>query len=113
MLTGITRDDTKNGQRHKDALIELNEFIYGRPVVGYNIREFDSKILKNACLKYDAPYPLINKVIDVIEIVRRDASIKSYKMFEVAEMHGIDVPIHHRALADCKTCLAIYQAYCG
>ena len=112
-LTGISNTDTKNGQKPENALKELNEFISGRSVVGYNIRGFDSKILKNACLKYETPYPLTYKVIDVLEIVRRDTGLKSYKMQEIAEIHGIDVPAQHRALPDCKTCLAIYQAYGG
>ena len=112
-LTGISNKDTQNGQNHQDALVQLNEFIAGRPVVGYNIRGFDSKILKNACLKYKAPYPLINKVIDVLEIAWRDTSLKSYKMHEVAEKRGIDVLTRHRAISDCQTCLEIYQSYGG
>ena len=112
-LTGISNTDTKDGLSLKNALIKLEEFISGRPVIGYNIRGFDSKILKRACYQCTMPFPLKNKVIDVLEIARRDRSLNSYKMHEVAEIHGIDVPVLHRALPDCKTCLAIYQYYGG
>jgi len=108
-LTGITQNMADCGCKTEDALMELAEFIGGRTVVGYNIRMFDSKILKKECARYELAFPL-KKVIDVMEVVKKkNIGCNSYKMKDVAAFIGIETEQLHRALPDCRICSKIYQ----
>ena len=109
-LTGIKDDELRNGINIKDALSGLVEFIGTKPVIGYNVRNFDAKILQKESKRNQVPFPL-TRVIDVFDIARRDSTLTKYKLEDVANAKGIVVREKHRALSDCYTCYDIYQYY--
>lgn len=112
-LTGITQKMADCGVDVREALTELAEFIAGRTVIGYNIRVFDARILKQECNRQGVDYPL-GKVTDVIDMSRRKLrGLLSYRMETVAEHIGIETAITHRALPDCYLCNEIYVRLSG
>ena len=109
-LTGITDDELRSGKDIKEALSELGEFIGTKTVIGYNVRNFDAKIIRKECKRNQVLFPL-TRVFDILDIVRRDSTLTNYRLEEVANAKGIVVRDKHRALADCYTCYDIYQHY--
>lgn len=109
-LTGIKEDELRNGKNIKDALSGLAEFLGTKTVIGYNIRNFDAKIIQKECKRNQITSPL-TRVVDVFDIARRDPTLTKYKMEDVANAKGIIVKEKHRALSDCYTCYDIYQHY--
>ena len=109
-LTGIKDDELRNGINIKDALSGLVEFIGTKPVIGYNVRNFDAKILQKESKRNQMSVPF-TRVIDVYDIARRDSTLTKYKLEDVANAKGIVVREKHRALSDCYTCYDIYQYY--
>ena len=109
-LTGITDDELRSGKDIKEALSELGEFIGTKTVIGYNVRNFDAKIIQKECKRNQVLFPF-TRVFDILDIVRRDSTLTKYRLEEVANAKGIVVRDKHRALADCYTCYDIYQHY--
>ncbi len=109
-LTGIEPDQIKDKCDIRDALCDLSEFIKGFPVVGYNIRAFDARILQAECRRNQVNFPL-TRIIDVLDIVRMDRNVHSYKMYEAAREKGIAVTELHRAIPDSFICYQLYQFY--
>lgn len=109
-LTGITDEMAGKGMDLREALEKLRLFIGNRIVIGYNIREFDEKILAYECKRCSGIYP-IRKSRDVLRMVKRVyPEMHSYRMQSVAEALNLSIDEKHRALDDCYTCDKIYKA---
>ena len=112
-LTGITQEMADQGVKIEEAIKDLSEFIAGRTVIGYNVRMFDARILKQECIRHGVGYPL-KKIVDVMDISRRVVQgLASFRMEAVAEYLGIDFENCHRALPDCYLCNEIYMQLKG
>ena len=79
-------------------------------MIGYNVRNFDAKIIQKESKRNQMSVPF-TRVIDVYDIARRDSTLTKYKLEDVANAKGIVVKEKHRALSDCYTCYDIYQHY--
>ncbi len=108
-LTGITDEMVEKGIDLREAVEKLRIFIGSRLVIGYNIRDFDEKILSYECKRCSGIYPF-RKSRDVLRMVKRAyPEMSSYKMDSVAEKLNIHIDEKHRALDDCYTCNRIYD----
>ena len=109
-LTGITQEMAENGMAIADALKTLKGFVAGSIVVGYNIRQYDSKVIGRECARNSIPFPF-KQIVDVLDLARRKCiGLSSYKLKDVAVTLGFTVEASHRAIPDCLVCNAIYQA---
>lgn len=110
-LTGITQEMSNEGVELKLALEELAAFIAGDITVGYNIRAFDIRILKNECARSGVVMP-VDQITDVLEIIKRKrVGIKSFNLSDVAEYFGVSLAEGvHRAIPDCIMCNEVYLA---
>jgi len=108
-ITGITQEEINQGKSISEALLQLKTFISNYCVIGYNIMNYDARILHFECVRHNVEYPFI-RIIDVLPIVRQAVQgIPSYSLFDVAKVLNIQFQTAHRALADCLICNEIYQ----
>jgi DNA polymerase III epsilon subunit family exonuclease len=108
-LTGICQEDVAAGAEFTDALHELSAFIAGRLVIGYNIKQYDEKILNYECRRHGLRSPL-RKTQDILLMARRRfPDLRSHRQQAVAQKLGITVSDSHRALSDCHICYEIYR----
>ena len=107
---GLADDQEKSKCDVHSALQDLSSFIGGRTVVGYNIRTFDARGMQSECRQNNVEFPF-TKVIDVIDLVRKDPDTHNTKMYSVAKEKGIEVTMPHRAIPDCFVCNELYQFY--
>lgn len=108
-LTGITDEMLENAPAAPDALRDFLSFAGADLLVGYNVN-FDINFLYD---KIDEMLSLTfsNDFIDVMRIARRVlSSTKNYKLLTVAKYLKISNTVAHRALADCETCAAVFEA---
>ena len=112
-LTGITQEMADQGQSFSEAVLQLKEFIGNFPVIGYNITNYDSRILHFECIRNKIEYPF-SRIIDVLAITRQAVQgLSSYSLLRVADSFNIRYDNHHRALDDCLICHEIYQRIFG
>jgi CRISPR-associated protein Cas2 len=108
-LTGIRQKDVDAGAEFADALSSLSTFISGRLVIGYNIKQFDEKVLFNECRRHGLRSPL-RKTQDILLMARRRfPDMRSHRQQVIAQRLGIAASDSHRALSDCYTCYEIYR----
>ena len=108
-LTGITDEMLENAPSAADALRDFLSFAGADLLVGYNVN-FDINFLYD---KIDEMLSLTfsNDFIDVMRIARRILSdAKNHKLLTVAKHLKISSTVAHRALADCETCAAVFEA---
>jgi len=108
-LTGITDEMLENAPAAPDALRDFLSFAGADLLVGYNVN-FDINFLYD---KIDEMLSLTfsNDFIDVMRIARRVLSgTKNHKLLTVAKHLKISNTVAHRALADCETCAAVFEA---
>lgn len=108
-LTGITQKEINLGIPLADAIEQLKIFVGNLCVIGYNIVNYDARILHFECVRNKVEYPFI-RIIDVLPIARQAIQgISSYSLSDVADCLNIKSTKIHRALADCQICNEIYQ----
>ena len=66
--------------------------------------------MQSECRQNNVEFPF-TKVIDVIDLVRKDPDTHNTKMYSVAKEKGIEVTMPHRAIPDCFVCNELYQFY--
>ena len=107
-LTGITDDMVAGAPTHESALLELQAFLGGLPVVAHNAF-FDLGFLRyegfrtpaetDPRLKFNPP------LIDTLSLARHFLpDLRNHKLQTVAAALAIDLGRHHRALDDALTC---------
>lgn len=112
-LTGITKEDLDNGQEFSETVKRLKEFIGNLCVIGYNIGNYDARILHFECIRNQVEYPC-SRIIDVLTIARQAIpGLSSYSLSSVADALNIGFENKHRALSDCMVCNEIYQMIFG
>ena len=108
-LTGITLEDTDGGLSIEEAIIQLRSFLDNLCVIGYNIVNYDARMLHYACTRHNVEYPFV-RVMDLIKITRQALpGLPSYSLPKVAEALNLQVEDTHRALSDCYLCNEVYQ----
>lgn len=107
-LTGITDKMLREqGRDIKNVLTEFLEFIGDLPIIGYSV-DFDIKFL-NSALKSNILPQIINRIIDLKDIVKKDKkSLKNYRLETVLKSYGIDKKVPHRALPDAQLTYELY-----
>lgn len=104
---GLSRRDTCNAPLFPEVWAEVEERIYGLPLVAHNAR-FDESCLRAAFDCYDMPYPGY-RFYDTLAASRRTfgAALENHQLHTVAEACGYLLEDHHHALADAEACAAI------
>lgn len=104
---GLSRRDTCNAPRFPEVWAEVEERIYGLPLVAHNAR-FDESCLRAAFDCYDMRYPGYT-FHDTLAASRRKfgATLENHQLHTVAEACGFILEDHHHALADAEACAAI------
>lgn len=107
-LTGISDEMLKGKDELKQSIIDLEAFIKGTILVGYNIA-FDIKFLNRAFQKFSLE-PIHNKFVDLMLEAKKKNSFQSdYKFVTTLRHYGIDQDIPHRALEDAILMQSLYQ----
>lgn len=106
-LTGITDDMLRNGSALEASIRDLESFIQGTVLVGYNI-SFDIRFLNKALEKYCLE-PIHNKTLDLLrEAKKRNSFQINYKLETTLKEYGIDQRVLHRALEDARLTYELY-----
>lgn len=106
-LTGITDDMLSNGAALETSIRDLEIFIQGTVLVGYNIA-FDIRFLNKALEKYCLE-PIHNKTLELMrEAKRRNSFQINYKLETTLKECGIDQSVSHRALEDARLMYKLY-----
>lgn len=106
-LTGITDEMLREGTVLENSIRDLDIFIQGATLVGYNI-SFDIRFLNKALEKYSLE-PIHNKTVELMrEVKKRNSFQTNYKFETSLKEYGINKAVLHRALEDAKL---MYQLY--
>ena len=106
-LTGITDDMLRNGHTLEASIRDLEAFIQGTVLVGYNI-SFDIRFINKALEKYCLE-PIHNKTLELMrEAKRRNSFQNNYKLETTLKECGIDQKVLHRALEDARLMYKLY-----
>lgn len=89
-----------------EAIIDLQRFTKGLPIVGYNL-SFDQGFLRAAIVKHHL-IQFNNRMIDLLPIVKHvDKFCDNYKLATVLSEHGIVNEHPHNALADAQAVMGL------
>ena len=104
---GLSRRDTCNAPTFAEVWPEIEERIYGLPLVAHNAR-FDESCLRAAFDCYGMRYPGYT-FYDTLTASRRTfgRTLENHQLHTVAEACGFTLEDHHHALADAEACAAI------
>ena len=105
-LTGITNEMLSSAPESDGVLPKFSDFIGDDILVGHNAN-FDINPLYDNLADIR---PLRNDFVDTLRIARKDLDLYRYRLCDIAEHFGIEQEASHRALADCETTLACYNA---
>lgn len=108
-LTGITNEELSSAPSIDEVLPDFREFIGDDIILGYNVN-FDINFLYE---NYNEVFgePFTSDFIDGLRFARKLFPLMRHRrLAEMAEVLNISVEISHRALADCETTLACYNA---
>ena len=100
-IHGITDEMVSCCPSFKDVANEVAEFIDGFILVGHNAK-FDLHFISSE-IKYSGVISPEMYYLDTLKIARQYFSFESNKLGAIAEILGIDVKEHHRAMADVIT----------
>lgn len=108
-LTGITDNMLADAPDPAVALRGFLDFVGSDILMGYNV-SFDVNFLYDK-IKLFLSDVFSNDYIDVMRIARRAVpGLKNYKLMTVSESMKISPLGSHRALVDCETCSAVFEA---
>lgn len=104
---GLSRRDTCNAPTFPEVWAEIEERIYGLPLVAHNAR-FDEGCLRAVFDCYDMRYPGYT-FYDTLAASRRTfgRALENHQLHTVAAACGFSLEDHHHALADAEACAAI------
>lgn len=108
-LTGITDSLLqKEGVSPQQALEEFLAFIGRHRLVGYHI-SFDMDFIQAACFRNQKPVPT-NRCLDLLSLARRKVyGVPNYKLETLLQHFSLLSFPAHRAAADCKLELQLYE----
>ncbi|MEE9277526.1 MAG: exonuclease domain-containing protein, partial [Dehalococcoidia bacterium] len=103
-LTGISNADVREAPRFGSVRLEVEEFLGDAAVVGQNV-QFDLAFLAEEGIVPAGPVFDTLQIAALLEPQHRDQSLAA-----LAERHGVEAPVAHRALADAETTRQVYLA---
>lgn len=107
-ITGITQSDLeKNGHPLKDVIQEFYDFAGCLPLVGHNIKSFDSCFIRRMYDNYGLSFE--NELVDTLELARKYINYHSYKLTSMKYYLDLYDIKSHRAMGDCEVTLALYR----
>jgi len=108
-LTGITNEMVLDAPKIQEVLPNLLKFIGDSVVLGHNAH-FDVNFLYDNC-KEHLGKPFSNDLVCIMRIARNAfKDIQFFKLSKLAKYFNVNYDKAHRAMADCKTVLSIYNA---
>lgn len=108
-LTGITNEELSSAPSIGEVLPDFRKFIGNDIILGYNVN-FDINFLYEDYLEVFGE-PFTSDFIDGLRFARKLFPLMRHRrLADMAEIFNIPVEISHRALADCETTLACYNA---
>ena len=109
-LTGISDQYINdNGISLRDGLIGLERFVDGEMVIGYNILDFDIRVLRYECKRENVDFYL-KRVKDIyLAVKKKMKEISNYRLETVAEQLEIVIEERRRAIDDCKIEIQIFE----
>jgi len=110
-IHGITDEMVSDCPPFCEVAEEVANFIDGYILVGHNAK-FDLHFISNE-IKCSGVISPEMYFLDTLKIARQYFSFKSNKLGDIAEVLGIDVKEHHRAMADVFTTKAISEYLFG
>ena len=107
-LTSITDNDVRNAKSFEEAADEILAFIGDSVLVAHNA-SFDYDFL-NAELERIGRAPLMNPVIDTLDLARSMMQRKGYRLGQIARGYGIryDEDVAHRADYDAEVLVQVF-----
>lgn len=100
-LTGITNEMLSSAPSEKVVIPIFKEFIGSSILVGHNIH-FDINFLYDS-FESLLDIPLSNDFVDIMRLSRRiHSELPSHRLYDIAELYGIDYSAAHRSLKDCE-----------
>jgi DNA polymerase III epsilon subunit-like protein len=107
-ITGLTQADIDASEMTPEvAFRTLHRFIGALPVLAYNA-PFDVKFLLAEYDRLGLSHAV--RFVDVLDLARRNLTLRSYKLAAVAAHLGVSIVPTHRALDDAQTALLVYFA---
>ena len=108
-LSGLTdKALLSEGVDLREGLEKLLSFIDTDPLLIHNAA-FDMSFLQKGLARLALP-AMRNKTLDTCMLARKAfLKVPNYRLSTLAEHYGIEQPLQHRALPDCRTTLAVYR----
>lgn len=108
-LTGITNEELEKSPDLASVMPEFKNFVQDDMLVGHNVG-FDVNFLYDAFVKCGLG-PMKNNYVDSLRLGRRILpELEHHRLNDLAVAYSIKQPVAHRALADCKTTVAVMAA---
>ena len=108
-VNGITDDMVCDAPKIEEALKGFIDFIGDLDLVGHNIMRFDMQFIQRDAMRFFGE-TLNNHLIDTLFLSRRYLStLASHSLESLADYYDVSYDGAHRALADCKITLQVYQ----
>ncbi len=106
---GITEDDVKDAPTEAEAMPGILEFIGDYPIVAHNAI-FDSSFINEACKRVFGK-EINNPVIDSQAMFKEVyPDLESCGLVALTQKFNVELPVHHRALADATGLAKAYPA---
>lgn len=106
-LTSITPEMLINKPSLEIVLEEFKIFLEDSVFVAHDIK-FDYKYISDSFTKYDLG-KLENRKLCTIDLAKRTIDTHRYGLDHLRDLLEIDVELHHRALSDAKSTLAVFN----
>ncbi|MBQ6901203.1 MAG: topoisomerase DNA-binding C4 zinc finger domain-containing protein [Firmicutes bacterium] len=108
-VNGITDDMVAGSPVFREALAEFLKFTGDFVLVGHNIQAFDMKFLYRDSRLFWNRIP-DNDYIDTLHMARRVLpQLRHHRLVDLADYYGLSTDGAHRALADCRMNLQVYE----
>lgn len=108
-LTGITTEMLSTAPAPNDILPQFLDFIGDDIIVGHNVN-FDINFLYD-WFEWELGKSFSNDFVDTMRIARRVLpELKHHRLRDLVELFGVELDGAHRALADCRSTYACFNA---
>src|SRR3990172_2881748 len=104
-LAGIRHEDVRDAPPLEAVAADLERFIEGCPLVGSNVIGFDAPLLDARGVRHSGE---IFDTHDLASLLL--PGLGEYGLAGLARHFEIDMPVHHRALADAETSRLVFLA---
>jgi len=108
-IHGITDDMVDDAPSTEEALAGFIDFVGDCDLVGHNILRFDMKFIQRDVERFFG-ITLNNGIIDTLYLSRKYLpNLCSHSLGKLADHYDVSYEGAHRALADCRITLTVYQ----